>query len=80
MEENEAMQKGFNAGYVLEKTAPALAMKIREGVIESEDPYIQGFLAGCKEYSVEQAKDKFKAKMRDNLKDRQEEKGKDWER
>ncbi len=54
----EHIQKGFNAGYQLEKHNPELASTLKKGFTDKEHPYVQGFMAGSQEYSKEVVKEK----------------------
>ena len=57
--DNETLMiKGFNAGYILQKHNPELAKEIRSNLERVNEPYVQGFLAGAKEYEVEMEREK----------------------
>lgn len=53
MEENEALKKGFNAGYWLEKNAPELSKTLQEALGNEDSPYAQGFKKGSREFMSE---------------------------
>jgi len=80
MNETEAIKKGFNAGYQLEKSNPELARQLRDGFTDKEHPYAQGFIAGIKEYALEKARSAFKSRLQDQSKEKQKEKGRDLDR
>lgn len=69
MEDGQKFLKGFNAGYLIAKHNPELLQKIRTGMQESENPLVQGFLSGSREFSKEQIRDDmnrfYKSKQRD---------------
>ena len=58
MTEEQYIQKGFNAGYQMEKHDSKLAKTLQKGFTDKEHPYVQGFIAGSKEYGKELAKTK----------------------
>ena len=47
------IQKGFNAGYLLEKLNPKLSQKLRMGITEESEPYMLGFAKGAEQYNNE---------------------------
>lgn len=53
MDETEKLRKGFNAGYLLEKHKPELSRLLQGSFTDNDDPYIQGFLQGSREYMQE---------------------------
>ena len=73
MDDNKKLQQGFNAGYLLAKEKPELLKAITDGLQKTNDPYVQGLLAGSEEYSKEMAQPskskalpKFKGKFHQN--------------
>ncbi len=52
-QQHKEIQKGFNAGYLMEKHNPALAQKLREGLTSKDNPYAMGFIKGSQEYAQE---------------------------
>lgn len=54
MDEKNAIIKGFNAGYWLEKYEPELSKIIQESFGDRNHPYVEGFIKGSKEYEQEQ--------------------------
>ena len=53
MKQEDSILKGFNAGYLLQKHEPELAKSLRKVLEGNDKPYVQGFLAGSKEYLTE---------------------------
>ena len=47
------IQKGFNAGYLLEKLNPKLAARLRSAVKDKASPFIIGFSKGAEQYNQE---------------------------
>lgn len=58
LNEEQLIQKGFNAGYQLQQHKPELAQKLQNGFTDKTHPYAQGFIAGSNEYVKEQSKAK----------------------
>lgn len=58
MTEEEIIQKGFNAGYRLQKLKPELASQLQQGFSDKEHPYAQAFIAGTEQYVKDSSKDK----------------------
>lgn len=58
MTEEQHIQKGFNAGYQIEKHDSELSKTILNGFTDKEHPYAKGFMAGSQEYTLEVAKEK----------------------
>ncbi len=56
MTEEQQLQKGFNAGYQLEKHDAKLSQTIQEGFADKNHPYAKGFVAGSQEFSNERSK------------------------
>lgn len=52
-QQHKEIQKGFNAGYLMEKLNPELAQKLREGITDGENPYLLGFSKGAEQYNQE---------------------------
>ena len=71
MNELELVKKGFNAGYLLNKYDPTLAVKIRTSLADQNHPYALGYVAGMKEYKREQllGRHKLMAPKKDKSKD-----------
>ena len=71
MEDEKKFIKGFNAGYLIAKHNPKLSKLLKEGIQNSENPIVQGFLSDNNEYSIEESETRirnyFNAKERDNL-------------
>ena len=53
MNKEDQSLKGFNAGYIIQKHEPHLARKVLADLENSDDAYMQGFVAGAKEYQLE---------------------------
>ncbi len=53
MSSQDLSLKGFNAGYIVQKHEPELAKKILGDFEQSDDAYLNGFVAGAKEYQLE---------------------------
>lgn len=53
MNEEQQIQRGFNAGYKLEQLDPVLSKTLQQGFTDKEHPYVKGFIAGGKEYVKE---------------------------
>lgn len=51
------IQQAFNDGYLIKKYEPELAEKLLN--IKAVTPYVVALQEGCKQYSLEQAKDKL---------------------
>ena len=47
------IQKGFNAGYLLEKLNPKLSAKLRAGMVDKENPFFLGLAKGAEQYKQE---------------------------
>lgn len=69
MEDFNLIIKGFNAGYLLEKYDPELSKKIFKGLEGKDIPYVQGYVAGVKEYTLERTLERFRSKSKDKDKD-----------
>lgn len=54
----EQILSGFNDGYVIQKYEPKLAQQMIAELDGIEEDYVQGFLAGAKEYELEIALEK----------------------
>jgi len=50
-QQHKEIQKGFNAGYLMEKLNPELARKLRDGITDDENPYLLGFSKGAEQYN-----------------------------
>lgn len=55
MEENQAIKKGFNDGYLIEKHKAELSQQLVNGFKDKEHPYVAGFIAGSKQMEQERA-------------------------
>ena len=81
MDTDQEILEGFNAGYIIEKHRPELAKQLVAAVEGIEVPFVEGFIAGSKEYSKERIQAKVITKIRRTLKDsislRSKEKDKD---
>lgn len=64
MEENFLYIKAFNAGYLIEKYLPQLAKVLTSSLNDSDNEFIQGFLAGTQEYAKERSRGKLISKLR----------------
>lgn len=62
MTEEQYIQKGFNAGYQLQKQSPQLAQTLQQGFADKEHHYAKGFIAGSQEYTKELSQDKSSSK------------------
>ncbi|MEM7106535.1 MAG: hypothetical protein AAF502_25650 [Bacteroidota bacterium] len=62
MDSEKQIAEGFNAGYLIEKHRPELAKEMRAKVQEMESPFIEGFVAGAKEYARERGISKLRGK------------------
>lgn len=60
MTEQEQIKKGFNQGYLIAKHKSELSQKLQKGFIDKENPYVQGFIAGVKEFEREKIKSRGK--------------------
>lgn len=69
MDEAKEILEGFNASYILEKHRPALAKQLVEAVEGVELPFVEGFVAGSKEYAKERIQAKAIAKLREASKE-----------
>lgn len=58
MEESDKLTKGFNAGYLLQKFEPELAKVLTVSLEGVEAPYIEGVLAGSKQFILEKELEK----------------------
>ena len=63
------IQKGFNAGYLLEKLNPKLSQKLRMGITEESEPYMLGFAKGAEQYNNESFFDSPPPNMPDKIED-----------
>jgi len=64
MSKEDNIQKGFNAGYQLQKHDPNLAESLANSFVDKEHPYAEGFSKGAEQYTVEQAQSKSSYKDR----------------
>ena len=69
MPTSSQIQKGFNAGYLIEKHLPKLSQALVKGFHDKSHPYVEGFVAGSKEMALErtQSKLKFLSKLKDDF-------------
>lgn len=67
MEDEKKFLKGFNAGYLIAKHNPELSKKLKQGLSESDNALVQGFLSGTQELK----KEMFLEKMRNASKETQ---------
>lgn len=51
--QNPEIQKGFNAGYLLEKLNPELSQKLRAGMTDKNNPFFLGLTKGAEQYNQE---------------------------
>ena len=70
MDESKEITEGFNAGYLIEKHRPELALKLVKSVEGVELPFIEGFVAGSQEYAKERTQAKVISKLRETSKGR----------
>ena len=81
MTEEQQIQKGFNAGYLIAKHKPELAEIMQHGFVDKENPYALGFIAGAKEHEKEMSKARTRNYTPNHLpkspNDPKKEKGKD---
>lgn len=54
----ELLNKGFNAGYLLQKFEPVLAKALMAGLEGVELPYFEGVMAGAKQFVLEKELEK----------------------
>ena len=66
MDEDKEMLEGFNAGYIIEKHRPELAKQLVSAVEGVEIPFVEGFVAGSKEYAKERTQSKVISKLRES--------------
>lgn len=74
MTEEEHIQKGFNAGYQLQRHNPELTMQIEKGFTDKDHPYAQGFTAGSREFTKEQSTSSYLDKQLNKAKQYQSKK------
>lgn len=58
MKNDDQILEGFNDGYIIQKHEPELANQMITNLDGVEEPYMQGFVAGAKEYQLEKELDK----------------------
>jgi hypothetical protein len=68
MNEDKDLLEGFNAGYIIEKHRPALSQELQKAVEGVELPFVEGFVAGAEEYSIERNKLKAIEILKDHSK------------
>ena len=56
MDKDQELIEGFNAGYIIEKHRPELAKQLVEGLEQTSDSFVEGFIAGSKESIKEKVK------------------------
>jgi len=56
MKEEKEIQNGFNAGYLIAKHLPDLSEKLQMGLVNKEDDFAKGFIAGAKQLTTEISK------------------------
>ncbi len=59
MEADKLYTKGFNDGFLLAEHAPALVQKLTPSLTPAND-YLDGLLAGTREFTLEQAKQQLR--------------------
>ncbi len=80
MDNGNEITEGFNAGYLIEKHRPELAQQLTKNLEGVEIPFIEGFVAGSKEYAKERIQSKVISKLRETSKGRIPRPTKDKER
>lgn len=75
MKNDDQHLEGFNDGYIIKKYEPELANQMLANLDGVDEPYMQGFVAGVKEYARELFKERMKE--RDPTKDRDKDLGYD---
>lgn len=68
MDEGKEILEGFNAGYIIEKHRPELAKQLVSAVDGVEIPFVEGFVAGSKEFAKERTQSKVITKLRETSK------------
>lgn len=58
MDAEKEVLAGYNAGYLIEKYRPELAKQLTAGLNGVDMPYIEGFVAGSRESTVEKAQNR----------------------
>lgn len=66
---NAEIQRGFNAGYLLEKLNPKLSKKLLSGVKDKKDAFMLGFAKGAEQYNQESFFDSPPPNIPDNVQD-----------
>jgi translation elongation factor EF-Tu-like GTPase len=63
---------GFNAGYIIEQYRPELSQKLTTSLDGVELPFVEGFIAGSKEFAKEreQVRSRSISKLKDTIQDR----------
>lgn len=56
MKEEKEILNGFNAGYLIAKHLPDLSEKLQKGLVNKEDDFAKGYMAGAKEFTGEMSK------------------------
>lgn len=71
MDAEKELLDGYNAGYLIEKYRPELAKQLIAGLSGVDMPYIEGFVAGSRESTVEKVQNRTKAlqKLKDIARD-----------
>ena len=55
MKNDDQHLEGFNDGYIIQKYEPELANQMIANLDGVDEPYMKGFVAGAKEYQMEQS-------------------------
>ena len=67
LQDHKAIQKGFNAGYLMQQYNPTLAKTLCEGFADKDYPYAQGFVKGMEELEKEKTPTKAMAEPHRNF-------------
>lgn len=68
-QQHEEIRRGFNAGYMLEKLNPKLAKKLRDSIIDQQNPFLLGMIKGAEQYNQESFFDSPPTGLPNNLED-----------
>lgn len=66
MDNSQKTQKGFNDGYLLSKYKPDLYAQLQNGLLNNQDPYVEGLLKGAKQLEIERSQSNEKKSVKDS--------------
>jgi hypothetical protein len=65
MNEEQLIQRGFNAGYTIEQFDPGLSQTLQKGFQQKDDPFVSAFIEGSQEFIRERARTRLLSNLKD---------------